>query len=181
MTSNTRAYVEQDLAGLFAGEVRYARDAFEGRRLMDAFMAVKRGVAGAELPALQERREQCRGACLHTVRRFSNARIPGHQNRREHCADIALDGNEYGFDAGQPIVRRRIPRAPCRQSIETHVVDAGGDALGAQDRDRGLRGIGMVTRHLQQRKSKLDAVVGGERLADETGQGQRAIPECLDD
>jgi len=27
MTSNTRAYVEQDLAGLFAGEVHYARDA----------------------------------------------------------------------------------------------------------------------------------------------------------
>ncbi len=52
----TRAYVEQDLAGLFDGEVRYARDAFEGLRLMDAFMAVKRGVAGAELPALRERR-----------------------------------------------------------------------------------------------------------------------------
>ena len=47
----TRAYVEQDLAGLFEGEVRYARDAFEGLRLMDAFMAVKRGVAGAQLPA----------------------------------------------------------------------------------------------------------------------------------
>jgi 5-methyltetrahydrofolate--homocysteine methyltransferase len=52
----TRAYVEQDLAGLFDGEVRYARDAFEGLRLMDAFMAVKRGVAGAELPALRVRR-----------------------------------------------------------------------------------------------------------------------------
>ncbi len=43
----TRAYVEQDLAALFDGEVRYARDAFEGLRLMDAFMAVKRGEAGA--------------------------------------------------------------------------------------------------------------------------------------
>ncbi|GAB2816895.1 methionine synthase [Actinoallomurus bryophytorum] len=52
----TRAYVEQDLAGLFGGEVRYARDAFEGLRLMDALMAVKRGVAGAELPPLRERR-----------------------------------------------------------------------------------------------------------------------------
>ena len=39
----TRAYVEQDLAGLFQGEVRYARDAFEGLRLMDSAMAVKRG------------------------------------------------------------------------------------------------------------------------------------------
>ena len=52
----TRAYVEQDLAGLFHGEVRYARDAFEGLRLMDAFMAVKRGETGAQLPALRERR-----------------------------------------------------------------------------------------------------------------------------
>ena len=52
----TRAYVEQDLAGLFDGEVRYARDAFEGLRLMDAFMAVKRGDAGAQLPPLREAR-----------------------------------------------------------------------------------------------------------------------------
>ncbi len=52
----TRSYVEQDLASLFDGEVRYARDAFEGLRLMDALMAVKRGVPGASLPALRERR-----------------------------------------------------------------------------------------------------------------------------
>jgi 5-methyltetrahydrofolate--homocysteine methyltransferase len=52
----TRAYVEQDLAALFDGEVRYARDAFEGLRLMDAFMAVKRGEAGAQLPPLREAR-----------------------------------------------------------------------------------------------------------------------------
>ena len=52
----TRAYVEQDLAALFDGEVRYARDAFEGLRLMDAFMAVKRGDAGAQLPPLREAR-----------------------------------------------------------------------------------------------------------------------------
>src|SRR5450631_928256 len=52
----TRAYVEQDLAALFDGQVRYARDAFEGLRLMDAFMAVKRGEAGAQLPAIRERR-----------------------------------------------------------------------------------------------------------------------------
>ncbi len=52
----TRAYVEQDLAALFPGEVRYARDAFEGLRLMDSIMAVKRGEPGATLPALRERK-----------------------------------------------------------------------------------------------------------------------------
>jgi 5-methyltetrahydrofolate--homocysteine methyltransferase len=59
----TRAYVEQDLAALFDGEVRYARDAFEGLRLMDSFMAVRRGEAGAELPPLREARVK-RGARL---------------------------------------------------------------------------------------------------------------------
>jgi len=58
----TRAYVEQDLAELFAGEVRYARDAFEGLRLMDAAIAVKRGVPGAALPALRQRRVKPRTA-----------------------------------------------------------------------------------------------------------------------
>ncbi|MDG4865903.1 dihydropteroate synthase, partial [Streptomyces sp. T-3] len=43
----TRAYVEQDLHEIYEGEVRYARDAFEGLRLMDALIAVKRGVPGA--------------------------------------------------------------------------------------------------------------------------------------
>ncbi len=52
----TRAYVEQDLASIFPGEVRYARDAFEGLRLMDSIMAVKRGEPGAALPALRERK-----------------------------------------------------------------------------------------------------------------------------
>lgn len=39
----TRAYVETDLAEVYAGEVSYARDAFEGLRLMDDIMATKRG------------------------------------------------------------------------------------------------------------------------------------------
>ena len=58
----TRAYVEQDLREVFAGEVRYARDAFEGLRLMDALMAVKRGDEGAALPAPRERRVKARTA-----------------------------------------------------------------------------------------------------------------------
>jgi 5-methyltetrahydrofolate--homocysteine methyltransferase len=52
----TRAYVEQDLHEIYLGEVRYARDAFEGLRLMDALIGVKRGVPGAALPELKQRR-----------------------------------------------------------------------------------------------------------------------------
>nr|WP_240615740.1 methionine synthase [Nakamurella deserti] len=44
----TRSYVENDLSAMFGGDVRYARDAFEGLRLMDGVMARKRGLAPAE-------------------------------------------------------------------------------------------------------------------------------------
>ncbi|MET8447645.1 methionine synthase [Streptomyces sp. NPDC005209] len=57
----TRAYVEQDLYELYEGEVRYARDAFEGLRLMDALIGVKRGVPGAALPELKQRRVRAAG------------------------------------------------------------------------------------------------------------------------
>jgi 5-methyltetrahydrofolate--homocysteine methyltransferase len=52
----TRSYVEQDLNEIFPGTVRYAKDAFEGLKLMDTLMGIKRGVVGAQLPPLKERR-----------------------------------------------------------------------------------------------------------------------------
>ena len=52
----TRSYVEQDLNEIFPGTVRYAKDAFEGLKLMDTLMGMKRGVAGVQLPPLKERR-----------------------------------------------------------------------------------------------------------------------------
>ncbi|WP_194410659.1 methionine synthase [Microbacterium cremeum] len=54
----TRAYVEDDLASLFDGEVRYARDAFEGLALMEPLVAIARGAdpASVGLPALKKRR-----------------------------------------------------------------------------------------------------------------------------
>jgi 5-methyltetrahydrofolate--homocysteine methyltransferase len=39
----TRSYVENDLSEVYEGRVSYARDAFEGLRLMDATMARRRG------------------------------------------------------------------------------------------------------------------------------------------
>ncbi|TWV32057.1 methionine synthase [Streptomyces misionensis] len=64
----TRAYVEQDLHELYEGEVRYARDAFEGLRLMDALIGVKRGVPGAKLPELRPRRVRATAAAEVTER-----------------------------------------------------------------------------------------------------------------
>ena len=52
----TRTFVEQDLSAIFSGTVRYARDAFEGLSLMDSMIAVKKGLPGATLPPVRERR-----------------------------------------------------------------------------------------------------------------------------
>ncbi|NUS35547.1 MAG: methionine synthase [Pseudarthrobacter sp.] len=62
----TRAYVEQDLAELFDGEVRYAKDAFEGLALMEPLVKVARGEDPAEvgLPPLKKRIHRAGGAKL---------------------------------------------------------------------------------------------------------------------
>ncbi|MFI8184319.1 methionine synthase [Actinacidiphila glaucinigra] len=77
----TRAYVEQDLHELYAGEVRYARDAFEGLRLMDALIAVKRGVPGATLPELKQRRVAARESVV----------LEPEENRGQIRSDVAVD------------------------------------------------------------------------------------------
>jgi 5-methyltetrahydrofolate--homocysteine methyltransferase len=51
----TRAFVEQDLAEIYQGQVRYARDAFEGLKLMDALVRIKRGDDSVVLPELKKR------------------------------------------------------------------------------------------------------------------------------
>jgi 5-methyltetrahydrofolate--homocysteine methyltransferase len=50
----TRAFVEQDLDEIFDGDVRYARDAFEGLKLMDLLVRHQRG-EDVQLPALKKR------------------------------------------------------------------------------------------------------------------------------
>ena len=78
----TRAYVEQDLAAVFPGQVRYARDAFEGLRLMDAMMAVKRGEEGAVLPPLKERKT------INT--RIKESDAPLDEVRSDVSTDVAI-------------------------------------------------------------------------------------------
>ena len=54
----TRTFVEDDLASAFPGTVRYARDAFEGLRLMEPLVRIARGAApdAVGLPPLKKRR-----------------------------------------------------------------------------------------------------------------------------
>ncbi|MCB8907268.1 MULTISPECIES: methionine synthase [unclassified Streptomyces] len=82
----TRAYVEQDLHEIYQGEVRYARDAFEGLRLMDALMGVKRGVPGAVLPPLKQRRVPKRETPLLAA----EAREPEPAGRSDVAADNSV-------------------------------------------------------------------------------------------
>ena len=51
----TRSYVEDDLAKMFPGTVRYARDAFEGLSLMEKLVAAKKSGTRPDLPPLKER------------------------------------------------------------------------------------------------------------------------------
>ncbi|MCD7441923.1 methionine synthase [Streptomyces lincolnensis] len=78
----TRAYVEQDLHEIYEGEVRYARDAFEGLRLMDALIGVKRGVPGAKLPELKQRRVRATAAAVETEERPEEGHVR---------SDVAVD------------------------------------------------------------------------------------------
>jgi len=74
----TRSFVEQDLAEQFDGTVRYAKDAFEGLRLMDTMMAIKKGVPGAVLPELKKRTTP-------------NTRLLRGRNLDTTRSDVALD------------------------------------------------------------------------------------------
>ena len=78
----TRAYVEHDLAEVFDGDVRYARDAFEGLRLMDALVTAKRSGSVLELSAEDRTKADERAA------RHARSRRIAEQRR----AAVAVDG-----------------------------------------------------------------------------------------
>ncbi|MGW5721700.1 methionine synthase [Amycolatopsis sp. NPDC003865] len=81
----TRSYVENDLTELYSGDVRYARDAFEGLRLMDAIMAAKRG----ESPLVDADAEKKRAE--RKERRERSLRIAEARKARK-AEEEALDG-----------------------------------------------------------------------------------------
>ena len=76
----TRSFVEDDLATAFPGTVRYAKDAFEGLRLMDAMIAMKRGDSSVSLPPLRERRTP-------------NTRLNRLPNTDTQRSDVAIDNS----------------------------------------------------------------------------------------
>jgi 5-methyltetrahydrofolate--homocysteine methyltransferase len=88
----TRAYVEQDLDEVFDGEVKYARDAFEGLRLMDRIMAVKRGEVPTEQLAADQEKEQERRARHARSKAIAEARAAREESEEPvGRSDVATD------------------------------------------------------------------------------------------
>jgi 5-methyltetrahydrofolate--homocysteine methyltransferase len=87
----TRAYVENDLAEVFEGDVRYARDAFEGLHLMDELMAVKRGEVTPEQSAEKAAKEAERKARHARSRQIAAARTLEREPLAAGRSDVATD------------------------------------------------------------------------------------------
>ena len=91
----TRTYVENDLAELYHGDVRYARDAFEGLRLMDTVMAAKHGRApeiSAEEEAARAERKARRDRSLRIAEARKSAQPPAAPipARSDVATDVAV-------------------------------------------------------------------------------------------
>jgi 5-methyltetrahydrofolate--homocysteine methyltransferase len=85
----TRSYVENDLAEIYQGEVHYARDAFEGLRLMDTIMSVKRGEAPAPgSPEAEAARAAQEGAAERKARHERSKRIAAERKAAETPVEV---------------------------------------------------------------------------------------------
>ncbi|WP_329047510.1 methionine synthase [Amycolatopsis sp. NBC_01488] len=92
----TRSYVENDLSELYLGDVRYARDAFEGLRLMDAIMAAKRGEsplvdADAEKKRQERKERRERSLRIAEARRARKADEEALEGPPPARSDVATD------------------------------------------------------------------------------------------
>lgn len=82
----TRTYVESDLADIYEGDVRYARDAFEGLSLMDELMALKRG-EGPD-PDSEEARAAAAKVAERKARRERSKRIAEKRKAAEAPVEV---------------------------------------------------------------------------------------------
>ena len=125
----TRSFVEDDLAELYDGDVRYARDAFEGLRLMDEVMATKRGERPVRTRGGDRRRRGAPGAPSR----------PQQEDRRA----APRQGGRRGAGRGPGPLRRRRARRRAEPAVLGLARGQGRRAVGG----RGLpRRAGAVPR-----------------------------------
>ena len=112
----TRAYVEDDLAELYEGEVRYARDAFEGLRLMDAVAmagqaassAWRRAARAAQAPGPGQGRTE-----IDEPRRPDTGPLGRRHRQQRPDAAVLGDPGRQGHRAGRlRVVPRRAGDVP---------------------------------------------------------------------
>ncbi|MGV0652707.1 methionine synthase [Mycolicibacterium thermoresistibile] len=82
----TRGYVEDDLSEIYEGEVYYARDAFEGLRLMDRIMSEKRG--GGPDPDSPEAIAAREKEAERKARRARSKRIAAERKAKEEPVEV---------------------------------------------------------------------------------------------
>lgn len=87
----TRTYVENDLTEVYHGDVHYARDAFEGLRLMDEIMAIKRGDLAAVDPEAQQKREARRARHERSKRIADRRKAAAAHVEVPERSDVATD------------------------------------------------------------------------------------------
>ncbi|MEU5850044.1 methionine synthase [Saccharopolyspora shandongensis] len=93
----TRSYVENDLDEVYQGDVRYAKDAFEGLHLMDRIMSVKRGDAPADDAAEQEKKAE------RKARRERSLRIAEKRKAEQGPEPEYTDTTRSDVDAEAPV------------------------------------------------------------------------------
>jgi len=102
----TRAYVEHDLSEIFTGDVRYARDAFDGLRLMDALMAVRRGGVAVDPNGPDDTKlsdEESRKLAERKARRERSLRIAAERRAAEEAEPDPLEGTRSDVATDVPV------------------------------------------------------------------------------
>jgi 5-methyltetrahydrofolate--homocysteine methyltransferase len=102
----TRAYVEHDLSEIFEGDVRYARDAFDGLRLMDALMAVRRGGVAVDPNGPDDTKlsdDEARKMAERKARRERSLRIAEERRAAEDAIVDPLEGTRSDVATDVPV------------------------------------------------------------------------------
>ncbi|OZF43909.1 methionine synthase [Rhodococcus sp. 14-2470-1b] len=96
----TRSYVENDLQDVYQGDVHYARDAFEGLRLMDTIMTTKRG--GGPAPDSPEALEAKAKAEERKARHERSRRI-AEQRKAAEVLVVVPERSDVAIDVETPV------------------------------------------------------------------------------
>jgi 5-methyltetrahydrofolate--homocysteine methyltransferase len=134
----TRAYVENDLSEVYTGDVYYARDAFEGLRLMDRLMAVKRGEVSpqavvADQEKVAERRARRQRSLAIAAARKAKEEPEVQVARSDVAADNALPTSPF---VGSRVVKG-IPLADYATMIDERATFMGQWGLRGARGDKG--------------------------------------------